>query len=179
MYWKGVCVSHVSYSLRPQGLSVASQTPLSMEFSRQEYWSGLPFPSPEDLWDPDIKPRTPACRQILYLHHVSHQGSPIEKVVVVQSLSRVQVFATPWPAARQASLSFTIPRSLLKLMSIESVMPSDHLILCHPHLLLPSIFPRIRVFLSVRVSIRDRTCSSALQANSFTVWATRELRLKR
>ena len=52
---------------------------------------------------------------------------------------------TPWTAARQASLSFTIPQSLLKLMSIESVMPSNHLVLCHP-LLLPSVFPSIRVF---------------------------------
>ena len=54
--------------------------------------------------------------------------------------------ATPWTAACQASLSITNPRSLLKLMSIESVMPSNHLILCHPLLLLPSIFPSIRVF---------------------------------
>ena len=60
---------------------------------------------------------------------------------VVQLLSRVQLFATPWAAAHQASLSFTISQSLLKLMSIESVMPSNHLILCHPLLLLPSIFP--------------------------------------
>ena len=66
-------------------------------------------------------------------------------VVDVQSLSRVQLFATPWTAAHQASLSFTISRSLLKLISIELVMPSNHLVLCHP-LLLPSIFPSIRVF---------------------------------
>ena len=62
--------------------------------------------------------------------------------VVVQSLSRVRLFATPWTAACQASLSFTISQSLLKLMSIESVMPSNHPLLCHPLLLLPSIFPR-------------------------------------
>ena len=60
-------------------------------------------------------------------------------------LSRVQLFATPWTAARQASLSITISHSLLKLMSIESLMPSSHFILCHP-LLLPSILPSIRVF---------------------------------
>ena len=66
--------------------------------------------------------------------------------VVVQSLSHVQLFATPWTAARQASLAFTSSLSLLKLMSIESVMPSNHLILCRPLLLLPSIFPSIRVF---------------------------------
>ena len=66
-------------------------------------------------------------------------------IVVLQSLSRVRLFATPWTAARQASLSFTNSWSLLKLMSIE-LMPSSHLILCCPLLLLPSIFPSIRIF---------------------------------
>ena len=66
--------------------------------------------------------------------------------ISVQSLSHVQLFATPWTAARQASLSITNSCSLLKLISIESVMPSNHLILCRPLLLLPSIFPSIRVF---------------------------------
>ena len=64
----------------------------------------------------------------------------------VQSLSCVWLFATPWTAAHQASLSITSSQSLPKLMSIESVMPSNHLILWHPHLLLPSIFPSIKVF---------------------------------
>ena len=64
----------------------------------------------------------------------------------VQLLSRVRLFATPWTAAHQASLSITNSQSLLKLMSIESLMPSNHLILCYPLLLLPSIFPSIRVF---------------------------------
>ena len=64
----------------------------------------------------------------------------------VQSLSRVWLFATPWIAAHQASLSITNSWSPLKPMSLESVMPSNHLILCHPLLLLPSVFPRIRVF---------------------------------
>ena len=64
----------------------------------------------------------------------------------VQFLHHVQLFAIPWTAARQASLSITNSRSLLKLMSIESVMPSNHLILCRPLLLLPSIFPSIKVF---------------------------------
>ena len=66
----------------------------------------------------------------------------------VQSLSRVQLFATPWIAAHQASLSITNSRSLLRLMPIESLMPSSHLILCHPLLLLPTIPPSIRVFSS-------------------------------
>ena len=65
---------------------------------------------------------------------------------VVQLLSCVQLFATQWTAARQASLSFTISQSLLKLMSIELVIPSNHLVLCRPFLLLPSFFPSIRVF---------------------------------
>ena len=65
---------------------------------------------------------------------------------LVQSLSRVQLFVIPWTAARQASLSITNSQSLLKLMSIDLVMPSNHLILCHPLLLLPSIFPSIKVF---------------------------------
>ena len=64
----------------------------------------------------------------------------------VQSLSRVQLFGTPWTAVPQASLSITNSWSLLKLMSIELMMPSNHLILCRPLLLLPSIFPSIRVF---------------------------------
>ena len=70
---------------------------------------------------------------------VSHQFSS------VQSLSHVRLFVTPWTMARQASLSTTYSRSLLKLISIESVMPSIHFILCYP-LLLPSIFPSIRSF---------------------------------
>ena len=65
---------------------------------------------------------------------------------LVQSLSRVRLFATPWTAACQAFLSITNSHSLLNVMSIESVMPSNHLILCCPLLLLPSIFPSIRVF---------------------------------
>ena len=74
-----------------------------------------------------------------------HTYSPVQ-FSSVQSLSHVQLFATPWTAAHQASLSITNSQSLLKLMSIELVIPSNHLILCHPLLLLPSIFPSIRVF---------------------------------
>ena len=76
----------------------------------------------------------------IYTYTYTYQFSP------VQSLSRVRLFATPWTAARQASLSITNSQSSLKLMSIESVMPSNHLILCCPLLLPPSIFPSIRVF---------------------------------
>ena len=77
---------------------------------------------------------------------VSDEGLGLCFVVVVESLSPVQLFATPWTAARQAFLSLTISWSLLKLMSIEPMMPSNHLVLYCPLLLLPSVFPSIRVF---------------------------------
>ena len=86
--------------------------------------------------------------------------------IAVQSLSCVQLFATPWTVVRQTSLSFTISWNFLKLMSIELVMPSSHLILCHPLLLLPSIFPSIKVFsrlfASVGQSIGASTSASVL-----------------
>ena len=76
---------------------------------------------------------------------INHNGKEYEKELL---FGRLQLFVTPWTAACQTSWSFTISQSLLKLVSIESVMPSNHLILCHPLLLLPSVFPRIRVFCS-------------------------------
>ena len=162
--------------------SVACQAPLSMEFSKQEYWSGLPHPSPGDLPDPgmdstsrmsptmadgffttnatwEVQDSGPPLFNYSILNNL-HMPVPksqlsseemqtlLENISSVQSLSRVQLFATPWTTAHQASLSITNSRSLPKLMSIESVMPSNHLILCHPLLLLPSIFPSIRVFSS-------------------------------
>ena len=75
-----------------------------------------------------------------------HRPKGVLQFSSVQLLSRVWLFATSWSAARQASLSITNSRSLLRLMSIESVMPSNHLILCHTLLLLPSIFTSIRIF---------------------------------
>ena len=78
----------------------------------------------------------------------SHTKEDYLATVPVQSLSRVWLFVTPWTAASQASLSFANCQSLPKLMFIESVMPSNHLILCCPLILLPSIFPSIRVFLN-------------------------------
>ena len=80
----------------------------------------------------------------IHISYISHIGSV--QFSSVQSLSHVRLFATPWTAVCQASLSITNSQSLPKLMSVESVMPSDHLILCHPLLLLPSIFPSMRVF---------------------------------
>ena len=77
---------------------------------------------------------------------LSFEAAWVHFFVVVQLLSHVRLFATPWTAACQASLSFTISWSLLRFMSIELVMPSNHLLLCHPVLLLPSIFLSFRVF---------------------------------
>ena len=93
------------------------------------------------------------------------------RIVVVQSFSRVQLFATPWTTALHASLSFTISQSLLKLMSVKSMMPSKHLILYSPLFLLPSIFPSIRAFssesaLCIRCqSIRASASASVLLIN--------------
>ena len=196
-----------------------------MESSRQEYWSGLPFPSLGDLPDSRIEPTSPASAggfftaeppgKRLYHYYLLlilfpqfelytgknnlpmqetqktpvwslGQEDPLEEEVATHSsilagiipwtkepggllsmgsqrvghdwsdwawmhgslqlLSCVRLFATAWTAPLQSSLSITSSRSLLKLISIESVMPSNHIILCHPLLLLPSIFPSIRVF---------------------------------
>ena len=131
--------------------TLAHKVPLSMKFSRQEYWNGLPFPSPGDLLNPGTE-FTVCCvscigRCILYnwatrKFHIL----PSVQFSSVQSLSHVRLFVTPWIAARQASLSITNSRSSPRLTSIESVMPFSNLILCRPLLLLPSISPSIRVF---------------------------------
>ena len=197
--------------------TVAHQAPPSMGFSRQEYWSGLPFPSPvqldkkriivwwplsfpKDTWKlprealgPSQGPRHTRWQLLevqwksagvlkwskawgelftwseclslfskistLWLPRTSDSDNHILLILyiaaVVQLISCVWLFVTSWTAARQASLSFTISQSLLKLMSIESVMPSNHLMLCCPLLLLPSIFPTIRVF-SSELAVRIR-----------------------
>ena len=122
--------------------TIARQAPLSMGFSRQEYWNGVAMLSyTRDLPHPGIKPKL-----LMWLALAEVFFTTSTTFSSVQSLSRVRLFVTPWTVARQASLSITNSQSLLKLMSIESVMPSNHLILCRPLLLLPSIFPSIRVF---------------------------------
>ena len=87
-------------------------------------------------------------KQLLILIYIYKQSKNNPPYFVIQSPSHVRLFATPWTAAHQASLSFTISWSLIKLMSTESVMPSNHLILCCPLFLVPSIFPSIRIFSS-------------------------------
>ena len=118
--------------------TVAYRAPPSMGFSRQEYWSGLSFPSPGDLPDPGIEPGSPALRANALPSEP--QGKP------VQSPSHVQFFSTLCIVACQALLSSTICWSLFKFMPIESVILSNHLILCHAICLLSSIFPIISLF---------------------------------
>ena len=156
-------LSHAELSAAPW--TVAYQAPLSMEIFKQEYCSGLPFPSSEDLPDPGIKPVSlvslsnwQADSLLLHICEVSdclysHQDFffPDWLFSSAESLSCVRLFVIPWRVAHQASFSITNSWSLLKLMSIELVMPSNHLILSCPLLLLPSIFPSIRVFSSESV----------------------------
>ena len=119
--------------------TVACQTALSMGFSQQQYWSRLSRPPLGDLPDLgfELRSKSPA---------LAGSSLPLTPPVIVQLLSHVQLFATPRSTAPQSSLSFPISQNLLKLTSTESVMPSNHLVLCHPLLLQPSVFPSIRVF---------------------------------
>ena len=153
----------VSDSLWPHRL--ACQVPLSLEFPRQEYWSGLPFPTPGDFPDRGIEPTSPALAGTLFYCWATREATGIirflhKSLVFVHLLSHVQLFAAPWTAALQASLSLTISQSLPKFMSIELVMLSNHLILCCP-LLLPSIFPIFRVF-SNELTIHIRWLNSMM-----------------
>ena len=126
----------------------------------------MPSPYLEDEWQvvggrrlfPSSNFRSPEKGHLLWktqcMHSVWHVISMEsflllflkKEDVVVESFSHVQLYLTPWTAAYQAPLFFTISQSLLKLVSIELVMPSNHLVLCHLLLLLPSIFPSIKVF---------------------------------
>ena len=120
-----------------------------MGFPRREYWNELPSPTPRDLPDSGTKPMSlvsPALADRFFTTEPPGKLKFMLQFSSVQSLSHVRLFGTPWIAARQASRSITNSRSSLRLMSIESVMPSSHLILCHPLLLLPPIPPSIRVF---------------------------------
>ena len=142
-----VCVSISRVRLYGTPWTVTHQVSLSTGFSRNEYWSGLPCPPPVHPYSTNFYVSSKLWGSVFSsfdLQNYSGQWRYTE-LSWVQSLSRVQVFATPWTAARQASLSITNSQSLLRLMSIELVMPSNHLILCHP-LLPPLIFPSIRVF---------------------------------
>ena len=123
--------------------TVAWLAPLSMGSSRQEYWPRLPFPSPSDLPHPEIEPGSPTLQA---------DSLPTEPPVHFSSvIQSCPTLCDPMDCRMPTSLFITNSWSLLKLMSIELVMPSNHLILCHPLLLSPSIFPSIRVFSSESV----------------------------
>ena len=173
------CFSCVSFFVTP--CTEACQAPTYMKFSRQEYWSGLPFPSSgmNQYWY-NLMDSSPYFFQIflafvfvLFVFFFFLIQDPIQNTMLhlsimflgspglyqfpqfnsvqfssVQSLSRIWLFATPWITARQASLSITNSWGLLKLMSIESLMPSNHLIIIHPFLLLLPVPPSITVFSS-------------------------------
>ena len=121
--------------------TLALQAPLSMGYCRQEYWSGLSCPPPGDLPDPGIEPSSLTSPALAGRFLTTSDTF----AVVVQPLSPAWLFVTPWTAL-QASPCLTISRSLLKFMSIELVIPCNHLVLCCPLLLLSSIFPTVRVF---------------------------------
>ena len=145
--WKWL--SHVQ-SLQPHGLCSPWNSPgQNTGVGSLSLFRGI-FPSQ------GTNPGIPHCRQIIY--HLSHKGSLTAsrkdlltgahnlQFSSIHSLSYVWLFATPWTGGRQTSLSITNSQGIPKFMSIESVMPSNHLILCHPLLHLPSNFPSIRVF---------------------------------
>ena len=147
-----VALTEVSNSVTP--FTVVHEASLSMRFPRQKYWHGLPFPSPWIL-------------QSIGSQRVRHDWSNFSSF---QSLSCVWLFAIPWTAARQAYLSITNCQSLLKLVSIESVMPSNHLILCHPPFHIQSFpasgsFQMNQFFTSGGQSIRVSALASVLPLN--------------
>ena len=123
----------VLFAIWTKWLIFPHQAPLSVGLSRQEYWSGLLFPPSGDLPDPVIKFTSPAVAGGFFTTNATWEA---QRALLSFSNSVVSDSANPC----QASLSFTLSRSLLKFMSIVSLMPSNHLILCCPHLLLPSIF---------------------------------------
>ena len=114
--------------------------PLADFYSSLQISVYIAFIPARPLWLTDLKQDPPMFLFPILVLNI------VVVVTAVQSLSRVWLFATPWTAAHQASLSFTISRRLLKLMSIESVMPCNHLILCHPLLPRPQSFPTSRSF---------------------------------
>ena len=120
-----------------------------------------------------IEIKLEACMELSFLDIITHAITiHANSDVSVQSLSHVRLFVTPWTTAHQASLSITDSQSLPKLMSIESVMPSNQLIFCRPLLLLPPIFPSIRVFsnesvLCIGQSIGASVSSLILHHQSF------------
>ena len=138
-------LSHVRLFVTPW--TVALQASLSIVFSRQEYWSGFPFPSPGDLPNPGIKPESPTLQADSLPSEPPGKPSSSSCCCLVTKSCPTLYDPMDCRQRSQASLSFTISQSLLKLMSIESVMPSSYLILCHPFSSCLQSFPASRSFL--------------------------------
>ena len=143
-----------NYKIEYQNQQIVSVDSVEIKFGL-ETW-------PSTSWTPIL----PSFQTLLQARKAPHNQHPTLlsfqiSISLVQSLSRVQLFVTPWTIARQTSLSFTNSQSLLKLMPIESMMPSNPLILYHPLLLLPSIFPSIRVFSSEFFASGDQIIGAA------------------
>ena len=124
-------------------MTIDFQTPLFIEFSSQEYRSWLSFSSPGDFQNSGIEPVFPT---FIIWATMEAQFQYILQLFVVQSLSSVWLCVIPWTARCLSFLSFPNSWSLLKLMSIKLMMPSNHLVLCGLLLLMPSVFPSSRVF---------------------------------
>ena len=148
--WRIVCSGKKEENFKTWGTSQAIGCWCSLsELNQETSWDGHVFLGNETPWRPlcitDTDAQTRLWCHAWYLLYVVTvlwcHAWYLLYVVTVQSLSSVRLLLTAWTAAYQASLSFIISRSLLKLMSMELVMPPNHLILCHPLLLLPSIFP--------------------------------------
>ena len=137
---------------------------LGQEISWKKKWQPTPVFLPGKSHESSLVGYSPwICKELdtterlsIHAHSLVYRPGCCEAIILItlssfHLLSRVQLFVTPWTAACQASLSITNSQRLLKLMAITSVMPSNHCLLCHPFLLLPSIFPSIRVFSSESV----------------------------
>ena len=126
--------------------TAAHHASLSMEFSRQEYWSGQPFLSLGDLPDPENRTQGSCIGGRLFTIWATTEALLFLSVQFSSVTQSCPTLCDPWIAARQASLSITNSQSSLRLTAIRSVMPSSHLIFCRPLPLLPPIPPSIRVF---------------------------------
>jgi len=155
-------------------LYVACQGPLSMGFSRQESVVDCHFLL-QGIFSTQGSNLSPALAGGFFT--TEPQGKPPFRAIIasvqfssVQSFSRVWLFATPWTTAHKASLSITNSQRPPKPMPIESVMPSSHLILCRPLLLLPSIIPSIRVFSSGHVWMWEMDCEESWAPKNWCFW---------
>ena len=156
----------VHYHLIPLFGKQKSENNKTALFNSEKPWISIEFTSSNLILK--VVWQNPGEEMIIAVSDRTPASNVFKIVVAVQLLSHVQLFVTPGTAACQACLSFTVSRSVLKLMSIESVMPSNHFIPCRPLFLLPSIFPIIRVFSNVSVvCIRWQSIGASASASVF------------